>query len=284
VINQSRNFRRSTHNNASSESSAEKSADRQEARLSTILTALQKSGTVSVEELSAGLKVSHVTIRRDLDTLESRGLLRRTHGGAVSIEPFFYEPFRNDRSFQAQVEKFAEEKRRIGRAAAALIQKGDIIALTPGTTTTEVIRGLPLNHDITVVTSTVNVAMELSKRKDLDIYVTGGHLHGDWFSLVGPTAAQSLSRVMIHVLFIGADGIDAKSGVSCYDPEEAQLNAAMVKHAHKKVAVVDHSKFGIIAGWRICPTEELDVLVTDTGATDEMIAPFEEAEIEVIRA
>jgi DeoR/GlpR family transcriptional regulator of sugar metabolism len=283
VINQSRNYRRAIHDTGNTENSTADGADRQQARLSAVLTALQKSGSVSVEELSKELQVSHVTVRRDLDTLETRGLLRRTHGGAVSIEPFFYEPFRNDRSFQAQVEKFAEEKRRIGRAAAALIQKGDIIALTPGTTTTEVIRGLPLNHDITVVTSTVNVAMELSKRKDLDVYVTGGRLHGDWFSLVGPTAAQSLARVMIHVLFVGADGIDAKAGVSCYDPEEAQLNATMVKHARKKVAVVDHSKFGIMAGWRICSTDELDVLVTDSGATDEMIAPFEEAEIEVIR-
>src|SRR6266700_4042556 len=264
--------------NASSPGDAE-SPDKQNVRLSAILTALHQSGSVSVENLSKDLDVSLVTIRRDLDSLEKQGLLRRTHGGAVSIEPLFYEPFRNDRSFQAQVERFAEEKRRIGRTAASLIKDGEIIALTPGTTSTEVVRGLPLNHDITVVTSTVNVAMELSKRKDLDIYVTGGHLHGDWFSLVGPTAAQSLSRVMIHVLFIGADGIDAKSGVSCYDPEEAQLNAAMVRHARKKVAVVDHSKFGIVAGWRICSTDELDVLVTDSGATDEMIAPFEEADM-----
>jgi DeoR family transcriptional regulator of aga operon len=282
VINQSRIPRRPADNGASSAETAD-TADRQQARLTAIVTALQKSGSVSVEGLSKELQVSHVTVRRDLDTLETQGLLRRTHGGAVSIEPLFYEPFRNDRSFQAQVGRFADEKRRIGRAAAGLISKGDIIALTPGTTTTEVVRGLPLNHNITVVTSTVNVAMELSKRKDLDVYVTGGHLHGEWFSLVGPTAAQSLSRLMIHVLFIGANGIDAKAGVSCYDPEEAQLNATMVKHARKKVVVVDHSKFGIVAGWRICSTDEIDVLVTDAGATDEMVAPFEAAEIEVIR-
>lgn len=281
MTNSNRNRRITSDNGA--ESNTSESLDRQQTRLTTILTALQKTGSVSVEALSNELQVSHVTVRRDLDTLESQGLLRRTHGGAVSIEPLFYEPFRNDRSFQAQVEKFADEKRRIGRAAAGLIKKGDIIALTPGTTTTEVVRGLPLNQEITVVTSTVNVAMELSKRKDLDVYVTGGHLHGDWFSLVGPTAAQSLSRVMIHVLFVGADGIDAKSGVSCFDPEEAQLNATMVKHARKKVVVVDHSKFGIVAGWRICSTDEIDVLVTDSGATDEMVAPFQEADIEVIR-
>ena len=283
MINPNRMRSRATPDNGSADSRGTENPDRQQARFTAILTALQKSGSVSVEALSNDLQVSHVTVRRDLDSLESQGLLRRKHGGAVSIEPLFYEPFRNDRSFQAQVEKLADEKRRIGRAAAGLIKKGDIIALTPGTTTTEVVRGLPLNHDITVVTSTVNVAMELSKRKDLDVYVTGGHLHGDWFSLVGPAAAQSLSRVMIHALFVGADGIDAKSGVSCYDPEEAQLNAAMVKHARKKVAVVDHSKFGIVAGWRICSTDEIDVLVTDSASTDEMIAPFEAAHIEVIR-
>ena len=259
------------------------SPDKQQVRLTTILTALQQSGSVSVEGLSKELDVSLVTIRRDLDALETQGLLRRTHGGAISIEPFFYEPFKNDRSFQAQVERFADEKRRIGRAAAALIKEGEIIALTPGTTTTEVIRGIPLNHRVTVVTSTVNVAMELSKRKDLDVFVTGGHLRGEWFSLVGPTAAQSLSHLSIHTLFIGADGVDSKQGVTCFSPDESQLNSTMVKHAQRKIAVVDHSKFGVVAGWRICPTSELDLLITDSGATDEMIEPFEKAQVQVMR-
>ena len=279
---ESRIARRPADNGSSSAASPE-SPDKQQARLNTILSTLQQSGSVSVEALSKELDVSLVTIQRDLDALENQGLLRRTHGGAVSIEPFFYEPFRNDRSFQAQVERFADEKRRIGRAAAALIKEGEVIALTPGTTTTEVIRGIPLNHRITVVTSTVNVAMELSKRKDLDVFVTGGHLRGEWFSLVGPTAAQSLSRLLISTLFVGADGIDAKHGVSCFIPDEAQLNSTMVKHARRKIAVVDRSKFGVVAGWRICPTSDIDVVITDTGAPNEVIEPFEKAQIQVIR-
>jgi DeoR family transcriptional regulator of aga operon len=248
-----------------------------------ILTALQQTGSVSVEELSKQLHVTVVTVRKDLDALEGQGRLRRTHGGAVSMAPLFYEPFRNDRSFQAQVEKFADEKRRIGRAAAALINEGETIALTPGTTTTQVIRGLPLNQKITVVTSTVNVAMELSKRKDLNVFVTGGHLHGEWFSLVGPTAVHSLSQVVIHTLFIGADGIDAKSGPTCYSPEEASVNSAMVQHARRRIAVVDHTKFGKIAGWRICQTSDLDLVITDSGATDAMLVPFEKMNLQVTR-
>lgn len=258
-------------------------SDKQQIRLNTILAELQQNGSVSVDDLSRQLEVTVVTIRRDLAELEAQGRLRRTHGGAVPIEPFFYEPFRNDRSFQAQVERFAEEKRRIGRAAAALIKEGEIIALTPGTTTTEVIRALPLNHKITVVTSTVNVAMELSKRKDLDVFVTGGHLHGEWFSLVGPTAVQSLSRLVLDTLFVGADGADARFGLTCFSPDEADVNSALVRQARRKIAVVDHTKFGINAGWRICHTAELDILITDSGAPESAVEPYTKAQVKVLR-
>ena len=113
------------------ETSAESSQSGQQIRFHAILTGLQENGSVAVDELSDKLQVSVVTIRRDLDMLEQQGLLSRSHGGAVSIEPLFYEPFKKDRSFQAQVERQANEKRRIGRAAAALINPGETIAVTP---------------------------------------------------------------------------------------------------------------------------------------------------------
>jgi DeoR family transcriptional regulator of aga operon len=257
--------------------------DKQQLRFSAILSLLQQVGRVSVEALSEQLTVSLVTIRRDLDALEQKGLLRRVHGGAVSIEPLFYEPFRRDRSFLAQVERAADEKRRIGRAAAALINPGETIALTPGTTTTEVIRGLPMNYNITVVTNTVNVAMELSKRKDVYVFVTGGHLHGEWFSLVGSAAIKALDNMLINTMFIGADGMDASWGASCFNADEAELNATMMRLARRRIAVVDHGKLGLVANWRICLASELNVLITDTSATDEMIAPFQKLGIEVTR-
>jgi len=257
--------------------------DKQKKRFQAILKALQENGTISGEELSTSLKVSVVTIRRDLDTLEKQGLLNRTHGGAIVGHPMFYEPFKNDRSFMAQIQHFAEEKHRIGRAAAALVQPGETIAVTPGTTTAEIIRGLPFNADLTVVTNTVNIAMELSKRKDIDVFVTGGHLRGDWFSLVGPSAIQSFKDMLIHTLFIGADGVDAKWGASCHNSEEAELNGMLVNRSRRHIAVADHSKLNIVAKWRICETSSIQTLITDSGATDEMIAPFIEAGVEVVR-
>ena len=259
------------------------SQEKQRVRLTAILTGLQQTGRVSVETLSEQLGVSVVTVRRDLDVLDEKGLLRRTHGGAVSIEPLFYEQFRRDQSFLAQEKYAADEKRRIGRAAAALITAGETIALTPGTTTTEVIRGLPINSNITVVTNTVNVAMELSQRKDVYVFVTGGHLHGEWFSLVGTAALRSLDNMLINTMFIGADGMDATWGASCLNADEAELNSTMMRLARRRVAVVDSSKLGLVANWRICKPDELHVLVTDTAATDEKVAPYEKLGIKVMR-
>jgi DeoR family transcriptional regulator of aga operon len=246
-----------------------------------ILRELRQAGTVSVEALRDKLEVSLATVRRDLQELEDRGLLRRTHGGAIPIEPLFYEAFRHDRSFQEQVGSFAEEKRRIALAAAELIAPGDTIALTAGTTTTEVVRSLPALGGLTVVTNTVNVAMELSNRRDIHVFVTGGHLRGDWFSLVGAAAVAAMSGVFVDVLFLGVNGIDAENGLTCLNSNEVEINRCMVKQAKRKIAVTDHSKLGVVANWVICPTHAIDMLITDRGATEEIIAPFVGKGIEV---
>jgi DeoR family transcriptional regulator of aga operon len=258
-------------------------SEKQASRAAVILKELRQAGTASVEALSEKLDVSLATIRRDLEELEQSGLLRRTHGGAIPIEPLFYEAFRNDRSFQDQVESFADEKRRIAQAASELIAPGDTIALTAGTTTTEVVRSLPSLGGITVVTNTVNVAMELSKRKDVHVFVTGGHLRGDWFSLVGSEAVSNMSRVFVDILFIGVNGINAQQGLTCINSDEVEINRSMVRQAKRKIAVADHSKLGVVTKWLICPTTDVELLITDKGATDKMIAPFLDQKIEVRR-
>ena len=259
------------------------SNDKQSNRNSFILRELRQAGSVSVEDLRDKLDVSLATVRRDLQELEDRGLLRRTHGGAIPIEPMIYEAFRHDRSFQDQLGSFAEEKRRIAVAAADLVSPGDTIALTAGTTTTEVVRNLHTLDGITVVTNTVNVAMELSKRKDIHVFVTGGHLRGDWFSLVGLEAIANVSRIFVDLLFIGVNGIDADKGLTCINGDEVGINRAMVQQARRKIAVADHSKLGVVTRWLICSTESIEMLITDSGATDKMIAPFLDKKIEVRR-
>ena len=135
------------------------------ARQEYILQRLQEAGTVAIDDLCTTLSASVATIRRDLEDLESRSLLKRTRGGAVPIGPLFYEPFRNDSSFQDRVSSFAEEKRRIGLAAAKLVSAGQTVALTGGTTTTEVVRSLKVLSDISI---------EISINKELAPTTTNG--------------------------------------------------------------------------------------------------------------
>jgi DeoR family transcriptional regulator of aga operon len=247
------------------------------------LRELQQAGSVSVEDLVRQLEVSVATVRRDLQDLESRGLLRRTHGGATLVEPLFYEPFKNDSTFHEQFERHAEEKRRIAAAAAELIQDGDTISLTAGTTTTDVIRSIRHRKGITVVTNTVNVAMELVQQKHLSVFVTGGFLRGDWFSLVGPTAMRAMRQFYVDKMFIGVNGIDARQGLTCLNPDEAEINRVMTRQARQRIAVADHSKLGLIATYRFCPAKHLHLLITDTEASDEAVAPFERLGVEVRR-
>src|SRR5579859_1990428 len=157
-----------------------------EGRQERILHALLREGAVDVEDMAEKLGVSPSTVRRGLRELESRGLLRRTHGGAVPVEAPLYEPFRYDASFQEQERLRSEEKRRIGFAAASLIRDGETVAISAGTTATAVARCLRSRSGITIVTNAINVVMELSHCRGLTVIATGGILSGGWFSLLGP--------------------------------------------------------------------------------------------------
>jgi DeoR family transcriptional regulator of aga operon len=244
---------------------------------------LLRTGSITVEQICKESGVSLATARRDLRNLEQQGRLRRNYGGAVSVEPLMYEHFRQASSYKEQIEKHANEKRCIALAAAQLISDGDTIVLTSGTTTNQVARCIPEGREVTVVTGTVNVAMELCNRPGVSVFVTGGFLHGGWFSLAGPEAAQALSRIFPDKAFIGANGIHPDHGVTAYHPDEAAFNNVMVRQSREKIVVADHSKFGVIATHLICPIRDIDLIITDTGASDEAIASFVQKGIQIRR-
>ncbi len=246
-----------------------------------VLRLLNQRGSVSVEELTEQFGVSIATARRDLQALEDKGLLTRTHGGASLTSPLLYAPFRHDSSFQEQIEKNADEKRRIAAVAADLVRDGETIALTPGTTTTEVVRSLRHRSGISVVTNTVNVAMELSQHRNLEVFVAGGHLRGEWFSMVGADAIRAIRSYNIDKVFIGANGVDPRGGLSCHNREEAAVNRAMVQRARERIAVADHSKLGVVASHRICSLQEVQRLITDTAAAEKDIERYRACGIEV---
>ena len=251
-------------------------------RADQILRELRKEGSLSLEELISSLGASAASVRRDLAKLEAKGLVRRTHGGVTLVEPLLYEPFRYDSLFQNREQHRTAEKRRIGMAAAELIQENETVGFTAGTTTTHVARNLRNRHNIRVITNGINIAMELSNCAGLKTFVTGGFVQ--WagsFSLVGHAAITSLTDVYMDRVFVSVCGIDIARGITVIEPEEALTFRTMLHQAKQVIVVADSTKLGIVTPALICPISDVHMIVTDTRASDKAIAPFLERGIEV---
>jgi DeoR family transcriptional regulator of aga operon len=249
-----------------------------------IVKFLLSAGTASIEELLAVAGSSAPSIRRDLARLENRGLIRRTHGGAELAEPLLYEPFRYDSSFLAREQRHAAEKRRIGLAAAEMIQEGETVGLSAGTTTTHIGRSLRHREKIQVVTNAINIGMELCNRTSIRTYLTGGVVLWAWsFALSGNAALSFLDNVYMDKVFLSVTGLDAERGATSLEADEALVYRKMLKQTKQVIVVADSSKLGKVSPAIICPTSEIQVLITDTGATPDAVALFERQGTRVLR-
>ena len=249
-----------------------------------IIKFLLRAGSASIEEILAVAGSSAPSIRRDLVRLESRGLIRRTHGGATLVEPLLYEPFRYDSSFLAREQRFAEEKRRIGLAAAEMVNPNESIGLTAGTTTTHIGRSLRHRDKIKVITNAINIGMELCNQPGIRTYLTGGVVPWAWsFSLTGNAALDFLDDVYMDKVFLSVTGLDAERGATTLETDEALVFRKMLKQSKQVIVTADSSKLGKVSPAFICPMNEIHTLITDTGATAEALAPFEGQSVRIIR-
>ncbi len=254
-----------------------------DARAESIMKALLRRGAVSVEELAEETGSSAPSIRRDLTRLELRGLILRTHGGAALIEPLLYEPFRYDTSFQAREGRAVEEKRRIGLAAAELVEAGDTVGITAGTTTTQVGRALRHRKEIHLVTNAINIGMELCNQPAVKTTLTGGTLLWAWaFALVGPLALATLQDIYLDKVFLSITGFDPQRGASTLEMEEATVARAMVKQAKQVILVADSSKWGRVSAAHVCPLKSVHTLVTDAALPAARRKQIEKLGVEVI--
>jgi len=253
-------------------------------RAEKIVKYLLSAGSATIDELLAVAGSSAPSIRRDLARLESRGLIRRTHGGAELVEPLLYEPFRYDSSFLAREQRNAAEKRRIGLAAAELVQAGETIGLTAGTTTTHVGRSLRHREKIQVVTNALNIGMELCNQPGIRTSLTGGVVPWAWsFSLTGSAALDFLDEIYLDRAFISVTGLDAERGATTLEVDEALVYRKMIHQAKEVILVADSSKLGKVSPAFICPASAVQRLITDTGASGEQVAAFEVQGVQVLR-
>lgn len=251
-----------------------------------ILQELLSNGRISAEDLSQQLQVNASTIRRDLEKLERQKLLRRIHGGAVPIDNLSYSTYAEDLTFQENMGKYVEEKTRIATAALQLIQPGDTLALSPGTTTTHLARLLrryPIAN-LTVVTNAVNIAMELTGVKDLTLTLIGGLLLPDFFALVGPMAEQSLSQMYVAKAFIGVTGVSATHGLTGPNQLEAITHRITIQRSQQVIVLADHTKLGKVALHAVAPLTTVHTLVTDSGADRDILATIRATKVHIIEA
>jgi DeoR/GlpR family transcriptional regulator of sugar metabolism len=231
-----------------------------------IIEELHRQGAVRVRELTELLDVSEMTIRRDLDALASAGVLDKVHGGATRRGMLATD----EPGFEAKSEQQLREKEAIARQAAKLVEPGQSIGLTAGTTTWRLAHHVAHVPDLTVVTNSIKVANVFHREPQpgVTVILTGG-VRTPSDALVGPVAVDAIRALHLDVLFMGAHGVTEDAGLTTPNMVEAEANRALVEAASRRVAVADHTKWGIRGLSRFARLGELDVFVTDAGLDPE---------------
>jgi DeoR/GlpR family transcriptional regulator of sugar metabolism len=250
-------------------------------RQARILEEVQRTGGVRVNDLTRLLGVSDMTVRRDLDVLDSRGLLTKVHGGAtVRRSGSTDEP-----AFTVKAEREQPEKDAIASEAAKLVRPGSAVGISGGSTTYSLARHLVGVPDLTVVTNSLRVAEVLYSHEATKqtVILTGG-MRTPSEALVGPIAVQAIRTLHLDQVFLGVYGMDPAAGFTSPNLMESETNRALVGAARSLVVVADHTKWGVVGLSAFAELTEAAVLVTDDGLAEDDRAELRDAVGELVVA
>jgi DeoR family fructose operon transcriptional repressor len=252
-----------------------------EERQQAIARLVSQRGRISVNQLAVQYDVTTETVRRDLSTLERLGLVRRVHGGVVPPASLsFIEAGLRERD-----EANTEAKEQIARAALDLLPPaGGTILLDAGTTTSRLASLLPPEVKLTVFTHAVPIAARLAGQRQLDLRLLPGRVRRTTQAAVGAETVAALAELRVDVAFLGTNGVTPDHGLTTPDPDEAAVKRALVASGRSVVALADASKFGIDNAVRFAVPDEIDALVTDSGAPTTDRRAFTQAGVEVVVA
>ncbi len=250
-------------------------------RRSHIAQMVLEKGRVLVSDLVTQFGVTETSIRRDLTLLEASHRLKRIHGGAIPIPG----SSRTD-SFTEKVQLHIKAKERIGKAAAALIKPKDVLLFDSGTTTLQVVRHVPAplrnSSLVTLVTNSMPIAHEVLAWPSPNLTILGGLYMPDYQATVGPQTLAQLRELTADKVFLGADGLTLGSGPTTADILMAEVDRMMAEHARQVILVVDSSKIGRVGFVPIRPIAEIQTLITDTSAPDDVVRSIRELGVDVM--
>jgi len=225
-----------------------------------LLELLRENPGMGITEMGKTLKVSTVTVRSILNTLSEKGYILRTWGGALpTFHPTMMEQLRNH----------TEEKNRIAKAAASLIQDGDTVMIEAGSTTALIVRYLLGKRDITIVSNNTLLLPYARANPSLRLTLVGGEFRPQTESLVGPIALAELERFHVRKAFVGTDGFTLEKGLTTHLVEGAEIVKRMAAQAQETILVADSSKYGKVGFVQVLPLKRIHRLITDTGLPEE---------------
>jgi DeoR/GlpR family transcriptional regulator of sugar metabolism len=253
-----------------------------EKRRHQIVEELERDHILTVSELSSRLGISEVSIRRDLEHLQERSLLKRIRGGAVLINDCV-----SDTTLTEKEQLNLDRKERIGRAAATLVEKGDRLILDSGTTPLQVAKQMVhLNKNnlgnITIITNSLPIVGAIGSHPNINLILLGGIYLHEYEVVVGPSTIDHLKGLHADKLFLGTDGLTLSHGITTANLLEAEVDRAMVKIVKEVIVVSDSSKIGVAGLVSIMPILKITKLITDTDAPTDFVSALEENGIEVI--
>lgn len=225
---------------------------------------------VSVDELIQKFQVSKATVRRDLDILNSNGLIRLSRGGAMGNQAAEKELHYNEKMME-----HVKEKVRIGEFAVQMIKENATVFIDTGTTTHEMLPFLLKKKNIQVITNDLLISTKLAVNTDIDINVPGGRIRRGYYTLLGHVAEEYLKQVYVDIAFMSFDAIDLQFGCSIANTDEVAIKQTMIACSERTVALCDHSKYDRIVSWKVCPVRDIDLFVTGNEMTQETRKRYE---------
>lgn len=251
-----------------------------EERHQAILTIVNETGRISIGDIRAKFNVSVDSARRDLRILEEKGLLKRTHGGAI---PITQVGTLSPRHREIKNIHILDNYDLIAKKASTFIKSNDIVYLTSGSIGFLMLKYLPRNIHYTLVINSITLAEELKYWDNITVYIVGGKMkmHGTT-SLVDSLATSFVKNIHFDVSFMNGDGVDASFGLSNGTDETATFQRAIIENTRKNILLLPSSKVGVKAFIKVCDVHKFNALITDWDALEEELSRIEEAGVEVI--
>ncbi len=249
-------------------------------RRESIIRLVRDRGRVQVTELMEEFGLTDTSIRRDLSILQQKGALQRVHGGAVSTSEGLQIT-----ALAERIDHYGAEKRRIGEAAAGLIQAQDVIILDSGTSVLQVARHIPdslrQKGTLRIVTNSTLLLDEMGHWATPNLLLLGGIFLPEHRATVGPEMLGCLQKISANRAFMGCDGLTINGGITSAHPLIAEAGRMMSSQSQQVIVLADHSKLGKAGFVPIMPLTKIDILITDTLAPEEMVTCLRKQGVEV---